>query len=367
MTIIEILGVADSIEMNMLRANVVKALEALRLKAVLESVTEVERLMNYRINGIPALVVNGSVVLQKHVPSVEDLKILLKVFTQNAAKKFTMKEILVPTDFSEVAENAFNFALDLTEVQKGRVKAVYVYHPEFDPQNPYLTEPTFMIVDHAKERLKGFIDKFDQKMKDSTVEVEINGEVLIGFPVEEIIRQSVKDSTDMIIMGTTGEKSFLGKLFGSVSTNVAQKAKCPVMLVPPSVQFRGFKHIMYACDYESASESMLNKLVDMAEVFGADIHFVHVAEDAGNGDYKEIENRLFNVLFKGKEPSFSFTMTEVKGHSVVDGLNDYATLHKIDMVVLVCPQRQFWENLFHKSVTKAMALNTKLPILVLHN
>ena len=66
------------------------------------------------------------------------------------------------------------------------------------------------------------------------------------------------------------------------------------------------------------------------------------------------------------EPPFAFTMSRVAGHTVAEGLNDYAVRHRIDLIVMARPNRDFWENIFHKSVTKAMALNTKLPILIFH-
>ena len=59
-------------------------------------------------------------------------------------------------------------------------------------------------------------------------------------------------------------------------------------------------------------------------------------------------------------------MSQVEGQTVATGLNEYALRHRIDLIVLARPSRDFWENIFHKSVSQAMALNTKLPILIYH-
>jgi nucleotide-binding universal stress UspA family protein len=369
MTSIQVLGIEGSIQCRTLRSNVVEALDELGLKAAVELVSGTERLMQYRINGIPALVVDGTVVLQKMVPSVEDLKILLHAFAKGAENHFAMKNILVPTDFSKAAHGAFRFALELAELRGGRVRAVHVYHPEFDPESKWLDNSFMDGVSFAKERLAAFVKEelatFGNAGGVATA-VEVEQEVVVGFAVEEILELSKRKGVDLLVMGSTGERGFLEKLFGSVSTNVTQRAKCPVMLVPQGVEFRGFEHILYASNYEAAERPTLHKLVDVANAFGADIHFVHVAEEGNTKSYQEIENRLFNVLFNGSEPSFAFHLTKIEGHSVVDSLNDYALKHRISLVVMVSPHRSFWEQLFHKSVTKAMALNTKLPILVLH-
>jgi nucleotide-binding universal stress UspA family protein len=369
MTTIQVLGIEGSIQTRRLRANLVEALALLGIKAVVENVTGVEQLMRYRINGIPALVVDGTVVLQKMVPPAEDLKILLNAFTVGAFKQFTMKKTLVPTDFSPAAKGAFQFALDLAELQGGQVKAVHIYHPEFDPESNWLNSSFLDGVAFAKDRLDNFVrEELSTAVSGGGVatEVEVEQEVITGFAVDEILELSRQKDLDLLVMGSTGERGFLEKMFGSVSTNVTQRAECPVMLVPQGVKFRGFNHIMYASNYEAAERPTLHKLVDVANAFQSNIHFVHVAEEGDSKTYQEVENRLFNVLFNGNEPSFAFNLAKIEGHSVVDGLNDYAMNHNIDLVVMVTPHRSFWEQLFHKSVTKAMTLNTKLPILVLH-
>ncbi|MBK9016622.1 MAG: universal stress protein [Saprospiraceae bacterium] len=368
MTTIQILGVEGSTQTHQLRANLIEALASLGMKAVVENVSEMDRLMQYHITGIPAMAVDGTVVLQKIVPPTEDLKILLNAFVKKAFKQFAMKIILVPTDFSPAAKGAFQFALDLAELQGGKVEAVHIYHPEFDPESNWLNNSFLEGVGFAKERLAAFVE---EELNAAAVghvatAVEVKQEVITGFAVDEILDLSKRKDVEMIVMGSTGERGFLEKMFGSVSTNVTQRAECPVMLVPQGVQFHGFKHIMYASNYEAAERPTLHKLVDVANAFNADIHFVHVDEEGDSNTYQEIENRLFSVLFNGSEPSFAFNLTKIEGQSVVDGLNDYAIKHNIDLVVMVCPHRKFWEQLFHKSMTKAMTLNTKLPILVLH-
>lgn len=52
-----------------------------------------------------------------------------------------------------------------------------------------------------------------------------------GFPVEELINAG-KDA-DMIVLGSRGVGGFTRLMMGSVSSQVAQHAHCPVLIVPP--------------------------------------------------------------------------------------------------------------------------------------
>ncbi len=52
-----------------------------------------------------------------------------------------------------------------------------------------------------------------------------------GFAVEELI-DAGKDA-DMIVLGSRGVGGFTRLMMGSVSSQVAQHAHCPVLIVPP--------------------------------------------------------------------------------------------------------------------------------------
>jgi nucleotide-binding universal stress UspA family protein len=52
-----------------------------------------------------------------------------------------------------------------------------------------------------------------------------------GFPVEELIKAGA--GADVIVLGSRGAGGFTRLMLGSVATQVAQHAPCPVLIVPP--------------------------------------------------------------------------------------------------------------------------------------
>ncbi|GAB4246363.1 MAG: hypothetical protein Kow0027_07380 [Saprospiraceae bacterium] len=361
MTNVQLLGVEGSEKMKKLRNNVETALSRLGMDASVKVVSDVEELMRFKINGIPALVINGKVVLQKVVPEVEDLQILLNLFKDQLSKSFDMNDILVPTDFSTVSADALKFAVNLASVGNGSVTVLHISHPEFDP-NLLFPEMNFQDLEaFQKDRM----DHFLKEVFGEEIPENINSKVEIGFAVEQIVKHSASGEFDLIVMGGRGDKGTLEKWFGSVSTSVTQLAKCPVLLIPQGTIYEPFKHILFASNFESTTPETLSYLSSIATTFGADVHFVHVQDESSSKQYKEIEKRLFEILFEGGEPAFSFTMTTVEGESVSEALNEYANKHNIDLMIMVHPHRSFWENIFHKSVTRSMAFNNRIPLMVI--
>lgn len=347
--------------MKKLRRNVEVALASIGMEASVKVVSDVEELMRFKINGIPAMVINGRVVLQKVVPEVEDLEILLNLFKDKMAKSFDMKNILVPTDFSTVSADALRYACKLAEVNGGKITLMHISHPEFDP-NLLFPEMNFQDLEaFQKDRM----DHFVKEVFGDNVPQNLNTKVEIGFAVEQIVKHSASGDFDLIVMGGRGDKGTLEKWFGSVSTSVTQLAKCPVLLIPQGTVYKPIEHLLFASNFESTTPQTLAYLSNIATLWGADVHFVHVADESSSKQYKEIEQRLFKILFEGGEPAFSFTMTNIEGGSVSDALNQYAIKHKIDLMIMVHPHRSFWESIFHKSVTKAMAFNATIPLMVI--
>jgi len=74
---IHILGL-DCPKLENLNGNVSRAVKELCLECEIEKITDILQIMQYRtVMSIPALAINGHVVITRRVPSVEEIKDLL--------------------------------------------------------------------------------------------------------------------------------------------------------------------------------------------------------------------------------------------------------------------------------------------------
>lgn len=276
-----------------------------------------------------------------------------------------MKKILVPTDFSATAQCALAYARTLAvKLEGAQIDVVHLYLPATAAEYPNIVPPIPEFIE-AREKLLAEFVEVSQKNCGSEVEaaVPVQAQLVIGFPADEIVRMS--EEYDMIVMGTTGESDVLDEVFGSVSSHVARKAKCPVLLIPKGVAFKQVGHILYASNYESADKRMITALTDFNKIFQATLHFVHVRDEEDKSQVKS-RDEIFNDLFLKGDPGYGFEFEDIEGEDVSEALNTYAVDKGIDLVVMVARKRSFWENFFHRSKTKHMALNAKLPLMVLH-
>jgi nucleotide-binding universal stress UspA family protein len=285
-------------------------------------------------------------------------------------KMKTFKNIIVATDFSESATNAYHYARQIASHLNASLTVMNVFElPVLDPgvPNVYATMPSIDELQKAAEkRLSNFIreteDDSDTTMVASRVEVKIQAH--IGFPADKLIELSENPDTDLIILGTVGEQGWLTKLFGSVAIKVMQEAQCPVLLVPQSAEYKNIHHILYAASPESASNKTVGMAIDFAKHFVSAIHFVHI--DAVFENPKSNTSSLFKKVLEGKAPNLPYTIENVAAQSVGEGVSSFCLKNHVDLVISVTHHRKFWDNLIHHSISKDLVWQAHLPILCLH-
>ena len=322
----------------------------------------VDEMMNKKIKGIPALSINGEIIFQDTLPpSKLDFENWVYSYLFKRSKPLTMKNILVPVDFSDTSKNAFQYALAYAEKTHASIKLLNVFNSPLDAANPAI----LLSLGEQEERLKEALAKMILEQKPSTSNVPVTFEAKLGFAVDEIIKLSESKDVNLIIMGTMGEHIALEKVFGTVSSDVSQNASCPVMLIPPDIKFNKIKDILFASDYTATEGQVLDNILKFAKTFDSALHFVHVNDRDDNLEVGP-EELIFEKVFESKDPATPMYFAEVKDFSVIDGLNKYIQNHEIDLLTVVTQKRSFWERLFHKSTTKRMVLNSEIPLLVLH-
>jgi nucleotide-binding universal stress UspA family protein len=141
------------------------------------------------------------------------------------------KKILVPYDYSKLADLAFEQAISLATLVDGEVTILHVI--ESYPYYPMTLDNTEILSSlqtielENKSKLEKMITDIISIGKDQGSKV--NYMLKDGNVADTIIKES--SNYDLIIMGTMGQNAIETLLLGSVAEKVSRHACCPVMLV----------------------------------------------------------------------------------------------------------------------------------------
>ena len=274
----------------------------------------------------------------------------------------TIKNILVPTDFSATAHNAFEYAKMLGEIFDAQVTVVHV--------QPYLLAASEITIPvyggDADERVKEAMNEFiaDKTDSDVMVQTRLTTKIVKGEALTHLVQLSRSKKYDLIVMGMTGLQDFLDKIIGTTSLDVSNQAECPVLLVPRDTHWQRVDRILFAADRPTATAKTVRSCLDWAESLTAKLFFVHIDEDP-KGDYKLTET-IWEELFHRSDPSVAFEMKTINSADTVDELTNYADKNAIDWFVFVSKHRNFWQNIIHRSISQNVAMTTAKPVLVMH-
>ncbi len=281
----------------------------------------------------------------------------------------TFKKIILATDFSDNAATAYHYAYQLAARLKSELHVLNVYEIPINPNNPQYVDMMPSIDDLeqvSKTRLSRLVHE-NQHDNGSTMvasRVKVTTEALIGFPADRLIELSKDPSVDLIVVGSAGEHGWVDRIFGSVAVQVASEAYCPVLLVPKDAVYKGIHHLLYASSFDSAALKSIHLTLDWTKYFMGGIHFLHV--NTPSEKHPRTETLTFKKLLESEKTKVPFTVENIEAETVPDGIRTYTADNSIDMIIAVTRHRSFWENMTHKSVTKALAWNTHIPIMVLH-
>lgn len=360
-TTIQLYGVNSS-KFEYTKALLRKALDKADIDYDFEEIKNVDRFISDGIESIPAVKLNNHVAFQ--AGEFDDIHDFISSAAQSILKSENfgqMKKIVVPTDFSPSAEVAFQYAKEIAIPLNAMIRIVHAFHPSpIDHNGVVYVDPE--MEKYKRQKLESFTKAVQEKwMGDANSDLIVESEFVIGFPVQAIVDISKDGKADLIIMGTKGENAALRSLFGSVSSDVARGAHCPVMLIPPDVKYQKVRNILYASNDPNLDSQLMDLTIYFGNAFDATVHLVHVDKDHEN--YPQFD--LLRI-WQEKFPKNRIKHALISDSNLWNGLESYAQENDIDLIVMCTRHRNFWQRFIHTSSVKELALNTKYPLLVLH-
>lgn len=268
-----------------------------------------------------------------------------------------MKKILVPTDFSENAENALKYAVEVANAFGADIHLVH----SFKLPNKVGVSPKA----HNKLRLDA-IEKLDavieKHKKDLTNRNKMIQHITRNNPVDGIKYFAKKYNADLVIMGTKGASGIKGAVWGSIASKI-MKINRPLIAVPSGYTLHGLNHIVLAMDNPAFDKKeVLEPLIKLKEKAKARVSTFNMATPIkvkADNDKNTLETSdLIMDISDDFHQSFDSSFKE----SIIN----YAMDEKADMICIIKRKRGFFIDIMHASSTKKVIFESPVPLLVLH-
>ncbi|WP_103069411.1 universal stress protein [Aquimarina sediminis] len=277
-----------------------------------------------------------------------------------------MKNILIPTDFSDNSWNAITYALSFFK----RVKCnFYLLH--VSPFEEMIGGDSFygskeMVLEKStysdKEQMQTLLKKIEKLPLNTKHHFFTINEYI--FFVDAIRKQVQKKNIDFIVMGTKGASGLKEKTIGSNTGDVITKVKCPVLVIPEKATYTKPKEIAFPTDYNLYYKSrILSTIMDTLVLNEASLRVLHVAKKEKELTDLQKKNKDFlDDSMDGIEHSFHF----LSNPNIEEAVQCFVESRDIDMITMIAKNLNFFQRiLFHPTVEK-ISYHITIPFLVLH-
>jgi len=278
-----------------------------------------------------------------------------------------MKNILIPTDFSDNAWHAITYGMALFK----KTKCTF-YILNVNPIAPYSGGEATMyispevleetVLKENKEKLKKLLKKIESLPVNT--KHTFHTSALHGYFTDHI-KQEVKDKNiDLIIMGTKGASGIKAVSVGSNTGNVITKVPCAVLAVPEDAEYSRPKEIGFPTDFQLGYDmKVMENVKELVMAHKSALRFLYVSTKGDNLSVLQTKNREFLKNY--------FTDTEYSFHTLTGKKLDEAVQHfvesrDLDMIVMVAKNLNFLESILFRPTVEKISYHTKVPFLVLH-
>ncbi len=275
-----------------------------------------------------------------------------------------MKKILVPTDFSEEAGFAYEFAYQMAEKSAASITLINVIEyptgssfnsmgiaSDHDPmENIYIMK----LMEATKNKMENLISGKDFS------KIKADYKITIGNPYYQIEDEMASNPASVIVMGSRGTKGKHETLLGSNAEKVIRNSAVPVITLHAHTSIHDIKNIVFASDFEHEDQELINHLSDMQEFFDATLHLVKVNTPAYFAPSRYDKRKISTFINKHELKNTTLNIYNDEQEEI--GIRNFAQDVEADMIALATHGRGGFGHFLLGSVAEDVANRTTKPV-----
>jgi nucleotide-binding universal stress UspA family protein len=256
-------------------------------------------------------------------------------------------KILVPTDFSSVAETALNNAIKMASIMEGEIVVLHV------------VEKKEQIAD-AEVKVAEIVSKVNTEYNIPTA-----GKIVAGNIFEDIGSVAKNEGAKLIIMGTHGRKG-IQHLIGSYAMKVITGSDIPFIVVQDKKITDAYKNIVFPIDFKAETKVKIALTASMADALGAKIHiFGEFVDD--KFQQKHVQNNLAYAkkFFRDNNIEFTVEIAKEEGNFVKQILR-YAASINADLLAILNLDYRSISHFLKNNEEDLITNDAQIPVLMVN-
>ena len=277
-----------------------------------------------------------------------------------------MRNILLPTDFSENALNAAIYALHLYKEEPCQ----FIFLNAYDIDG-YFTNSILMPIPgmHTLEDAKNLsVEKLQKLVNDlnsdfpnplHTFSTISQNDHLINA----IILQIESSMVEAVIIGTQGSTAAHDVAYGRNTIHIMEEVRnCPIMAIPSHVKYNGINEVVLPTSYKmDFRPENFNFIKSFLKHNKASLRILHIEENIALSEGQRLKKKSLEAIMKDTPHSFH----HLAYVTVPIGIYCFTESRGSDMIAFLNKKHSFLENVILEPLYKNLGNYSQIPVLVL--
>ena len=272
-----------------------------------------------------------------------------------------MKNILVPTDFSENCTKAANLGIEMAKLYEAEIHFFHLIHTPVDwVKLDKLKEKRFPDTLREIGAAKSALRELEKKAEKEGLKCQ----TFLEYQIEttNILKHSGHFHHDFIITGSSGTKGTVRELLGSNVEKIIRKSDVPVIVVKEDEVSFPFKNIVFVSDFMEDVSGAFEHVISIAKKCNAHIRLLRINTQT---DTNSIAAGLDPIKrFLERFPDLkNYSMYVNNEPSVEIGINTFVKHEPTDLIAMSTHGSTGFLSLFSKSIAEGIANHSALPVM----
>ena len=270
-----------------------------------------------------------------------------------------MKRILVPTDFSQHAEDALKVAAQIAKKDNSEIIILHMLELPHQMNDAILggksIPETMLFMKKANEMLDEIASR---PYLDGIPVTEI---AKIDRPIHGISQVSKDYEIDLIVMGSHGSSGIQELLIGSNTEKVVRNSEIPVLVIKKEILNFNAANIVFASDFTSETKKPFEKLLAFTRFFESKIHLVTICTPNSFKPTHVIENAMNEFVYE-------FNLTNYSTHiyndtNIEKGIINFSNSINADIIGMCTHGRTGFAHFFNGSISEGLVNHAIKPVI----
>ncbi len=274
-----------------------------------------------------------------------------------------MKNVLIPTDFSESAALASDYGIAIAKKLNAGVTFLHIVSTPVEWKKiPLEKESLYPETKAAIGDAKDGLFKLERMAEKEGVEACTS--LIFNTGIEEIPRYINKENFSLVVMGTHGQKG-INKMMGTNTLKVITRSTVPVLAVKVTDKHALPSKWLLASDFQEESRENFAVLMELAQSLEASVQVLYVNTPYYFAESTDIQEKMEKFL--SHFPDSRIKRNIINAHNEERGIESFLRSCECDLVAVVTHGRTGLTPLFRRSITERLINHLDIPVLSMNS